>query len=811
MSGNRRTFPKRVVAAGLMPRARLGLAAASALGVLLAVLLPARSGEVSSTPPEPAFVHYVGGLHTHTGYSDGVPGSTPGDAYVNARDAESLDFMAVTEHSEALRVPFTLSEGCLESPEAIAGCAFADPDAPADSFDKWDAQRPQAVSQTRPGDFLALRGFELTNDVFGHVNVYFSRNFVTRAETAEAAGMEAFYQWLRTPAAAGGGADGLATFNHPNDKKVLGNANVRGNNWNDFAYVPDLDERIVGIEVFNRAKNYESWVLQALDKGWHLGLVGAEDIHESNWGADVYAKTVFLAEGLTMPDLKEAMKARRMYATLDKTIRISFTAGGRPMGSRIAAFEGVPLTIHVDGGNVDHLDLLSNDAGAVDHVVASAAGRDLSFTATPASDERYYFLRVVEPGGRKVAYSSPIWVRPGLRPIGIPLPEPTTPAFPRWVAGDLHVHTTYSHDVCDTPPTPENCDPDGDGDPTEPYTWGWDPGEQIANAESRGLDFIVITDHNDTRSVYDPGYTSDRLTLVPGYENSLAGHAQMIGAISCYGPTGRVVGQIQDCNHVLNGDDRLQVQSTADALRADGGAFQINHPSDLRWRGRFGDGSSATPIVPDTVEVWNISAWVWQPPAPSSNNNDYALEFWQTYLNAGYHVTATGGSDNHWRSTFWGQGVGQPTTWVWVTEPGWRGVVEGLRAGRTFVAHQPPAFGGPRLYLEANVDGDPDYEAMVGDTAPAGATFRVRAENLLPGSVYRVVTNLGFTEISAEATTNIPAELVAGAAWVRVELRHPDAQDARKTHCDPLVGSRSTHCRNRLVVEALTSPIYVSS
>ena len=638
---------------------------------------------------------FVGALHDHTGYSDGAVGTTPMDAYVRARDTGGLSFLAVTEHSEALPVPLTLSEGCLPtSGGTLVECAIADPDEPANSLDKWQAQRRQAVHETRADSFLALRGFEWTSDVLGHINVYFSRNYTTWLDDGGNLTTAGFYQWLQTPAALGGGADGLATFNHPDDKK-LADADPR-KNWNDFAYLPALDDHIVAIEVFNHRKNYEPWVVRALDKGWHLGVIGAEDLHEADWGAAQWAKTVLLAPLLTLSDLKAAMVARRMVATLDAAIDLVFTADGRPMGSRIrTAASSVHLEAHAVGGNVAGVELLTN-GGAIAHAVA---GRDLTFDAPVESRERYFLVRVTAPDGTRSAYSSPVWIAAGREPC----------FAPRWVAGDLHVHTTYSHDSYGGP-YDDNTGPD------EINTLGWSPGEQISIAELRGLDYVAITDHNDTRSVFDPEFTSERLTLVPGYENSLAGHAQMLGAVSCYGPNGRTADLI-GCSGLLDSQDRAQVAALAASLRADGGVFQINHPSDMKWFGVFGDGSAPSPIVPDTVEVWNIGPWLYQHPLPASNDNEFSLApFWQSFLDHCFHVGATGGSDNHWRLTTAVQGVGQPTTWVYVSRPGVAGVLDGLRAGHTFVASEPPALAGARLFLEADRDRDGSFSALPGDT-----------------------------------------------------------------------------------------------
>ena len=113
--------------------------------------------------------------------------------------------------------------------------------------------------------------------------------------------------------------------------------------------------------------------------------------------------------------------------------------------------------------------------------------------------------------------------------------------------------------------------------------------------------------------------------------------------------------------------------------------------------------------------------WYYEPPFPAASDNDRALKYWQGWLDRGYHVGVTGGSDNHWVSTTSLQGAGQPTTWVFVRERSVAGILEGLREGRTFVSHEPPAYAGQRVYLEADRDNDGRFESMVGDTVPASA------------------------------------------------------------------------------------------
>ena len=357
---------------------------------------------------------------------------------------------------------------------------------------------------------------------------------------------------------------------------------------------------------------------------------------------------------------------------------------------------------------------------------------------------------------------------------------PAHAADGEWLAGDLHVHTTYSHDSYGGPS-------DDNTGPEEFYTLGWSVEEQFTHASTRGLDYLAITDHNDIRSQADAGFGTGGVIPLPGYENSLEGHAQMLGATKIYD----------------NGDkSAAAVQAVADALRADGGVFQVNHPAngstdfpnDADWAYLYD-------VQPDTVEVWNISR-LYQPPLPSGSNNDDAIRYWEGWLDRGAKVAATGGSDNHWRSTFAAQGVGQPTTWVFARERTTTGVLEGLRAGHTFVSHQPPNLGGPRLFLEG--DGK-----IVGDEVAPGTPLKVRVENGT-GTFLRIIATgsepLGEPVLVTGPTFEHEFDAPAEAGWVRAELFSPDLAAERQAACD---SPDTTYCRNMLGVTAMTSAMYV--
>ena len=357
----------------------------------------------------------------------------------------------------------------------------------------------------------------------------------------------------------------------------------------------------------------------------------------------------------------------------------------------------------------------------------------------------------------------------------------------QWVAGDLHVHTTFSHDSYGGPE-------DDNTGPEEAYTLGHTVASQFGVARSRGLDFMAISDHNDVRSQSAPGF-GQGLLGIPAYENSLDGHAQMLGATRIYD----------------NGDKSAgAVRRLARALRRNGGAFQVNHPAEGATSDQL-DWKLAYAVKPDTVEAWNISP-LYQPPLPSASDNDGAIRYWEGWLDRGRKVGATGGSDNHYIATTAIQGAGQPTTWVAVRRRSVRGVLEGLRKGRTFVAHQPPAYGGPRVFLEADRNRDGRYETVVGGTARPRTPLRVGVHGA-PGAKLRVVTRGGSLAFDPVPVTGARFEhrfrLPAGASWVRAEIVGDDLPEQRRVLCDGLLGTQTTYCRNRITRLALTSAIYL--
>jgi hypothetical protein len=372
---------------------------------------------------------------------------------------------------------------------------------------------------------------------------------------------------------------------------------------------------------------------------------------------------------------------------------------------------------------------------------------------------------------------------------GAQLPLARSLAAPRkpsgggvWLPGDLHTHSTYSHDVYGGP-TDDNTGPD------EAYTLGLPVAGKFLEARERGLQFLAVSDHNDVRSVPELRSAAGGLIAIPAYEHSIRGHAQMLGATRLYDA----------------GDQAADaINAMAGSLRDGGGVFQANHPAyrvalddqhvcsadggcadcrAIHWTYEFD-------VRPDTIEVWN----------PSVARSDVSEAYWECWLDTGARIGGTGGSDSHWLSLHGVAGPGQPTTWVYAPEASAAGVLEGLRSGRTTISGQPPELNGPQLLLDA------PREGMIGDRVAPGTNMRITAPGLSRPAVVRVRAN-GHQVLERELDPGgeISFRAPREAGWVRAMLLSREQLPVDTT---TEIGS-ATPQRDGMLLLALTSPMYL--
>ena len=355
-----------------------------------------------------------------------------------------------------------------------------------------------------------------------------------------------------------------------------------------------------------------------------------------------------------------------------------------------------------------------------------------------------------------------------------------------WYAGDGHVHTCYSHDAF-CPGANENYE--------EFYSFGGTVDQRFREAALKGLDFLVVSDHDSVQAQSDPAYGTQGVVGVPAYEASLAGgHAHMLGATHTY----------------EEGDgSAAATRAMADALRADGGQFQANHPSykaeavfdsceqaetadtPLHWKYGFS-------VLPDVIEVWNATTLL-QP----------AEIYWECWLQRGARVGATAGSDSHGASQ---PNIAMPTTWVLAGSDQPAAVLGAIHSGRTTLSRMPPSLGGVRLVIEGDADGDGDYESRVGDQVPPGVPLRVRAEGGPGAGLLRVRAN-GQTVVDNRPLApggQVELSAPADGGWVRATLYLADGTQAVDPGCLP-VGQPIDTCSRDLAIAAMTSPIYAGA
>ena len=278
-------------------------------------------------------------------------------------------------------------------------------------------------------------------------------------------------------------------------------------------------------------------------------------------------------------------------------------------------------------------------------------------------------------------------------------PEPARPWTPvvlsterRWYAGDFHVHSRDS------------------GDASASLT------QIVDYAHGRGLDFVVLSDHN-TSAQYEHQAAAqadtDAVLLVRGAEiTTYRGHGNAVG-----------IGRYVDHRVGLNGVGAPSI--VADVV-GQGGLFIVNHPELRLGELCIGCGWDH----PDTpwAMVSGIEIQTGNADLTAGIFTPRAIALWDALLDDGHALAAIGGSDDHRGGTETGTAparIGEPTTLVLADELSEAAIVAAVKAGRTVVKITGPD--APLVQLEA-VDPDDDaHRAELGATLTDVATVVLEA------------------------------------------------------------------------------------
>jgi hypothetical protein len=370
-----------------------------------------------------------------------------------------------------------------------------------------------------------------------------------------------------------------------------------------------------------------------------------------------------------------------------------------------------------------------------------------------------------------------------------PEPEPPLPpvAVERiWLKGDLHVHNDHSSDGSALRQLADDRGPGNTGIV-----------DQIAFARLGGLDFLPFTDHRTYDQHYDPLWESGALLLVPGEEANGSPHATVHGGVES------VVQGSED------GDELRRLQQSVWDAHAQGAVWITAHPDDGMVESDGTPNRRASVVGIDLVETWNRASDV-------EKEIDYAENRW----NAGFRFGVAGASDNHFRELWLVSGPGLPTTQVLAEGRSERGLLQGMRAGRTRLHADALA---PVASLEADFDGDGSFEAVGGDerfVAPGTpGKLRVTVENGMGTNVYLYAApgrsqaplasfRPGLLELRAQYDVDVAAP--EAPTWYRAEVRGFSLPHSFDTTDIPVsLIPLPQELPNQL--RATTSPIFVSA
>lgn len=380
---------------------------------------------------------FFGNLHSHTGFSDGDDDGTPTAAYSHARDVAGLDFLAITEHNHRVNVgPLGNNHALYNGPAATSLI--------------------QAARQfNEDGRFVAIFGQEFSTIGSGnHANVFEVLEVIDDTQVPSGEWGTLLNSWLPSHLDSSG-QQALILLNHPANPS---SPNAKEYGRDDFggslsAWRTALDSRAELINIINGPSHdtgvpgdpSESEFRRYLDLGFHLAPTADQDNHLMNWGGAAETRTGVIAPTLSKPAIMAALRARHVYASQDRDLRVLPTIGGALIGSQVvgaavpAPGTEIPIVVNLrdDGepGSAYQVEVFSDEIGGDDSAnvvrVATRQGNgSLSISGvTYNGGAQYVFLRLTQTTPEDVDFdegdrlwTAPVWFEPGgVAPVVTPV------------------------------------------------------------------------------------------------------------------------------------------------------------------------------------------------------------------------------------------------------------------------------------------------------------------------------------------------------------------------------------------------------
>lgn len=291
-----------------------------------------------------------------------------------------------------------------------------------------------------------------------------------------------------------------------------------------------------------------------------------------------------------------------------------------------------------------------------------------------------------------------------------------TKKAPRWLYGDLHVHSTAS-----------------DGK--------WDASEIGRNARALGLDFVALANHNNYAENLSLPHV-DGLTFLPAVEwTHYKGHINLFGVSNPFGD-----------RFIANSKEEML--ALLDNARSRGALVSVNHP-DCPLCPYLWDDDEAY----DAIEIWN---------GPMTKRNVKAIERWTSLLKQGRRLPAFGGSDFH--KPHWIAKLGNPVTCVYSESPSPADILKAMRLGHCFITDH---VGSAEIRIEYGdkIMGD---VATYSETTPLIVRSDAKRVILVTDSEERTLEIInGKAEADVRGAKFVYAKIISGANKKIVAVTNP--------------------------------------